>query len=79
MSEDCRLGYKKNALKKTSIYSGSFGHHKLGINYSQEDFKTSEDQYQDNLNEKSSENKLNDYFEADNDKVKWIPNDAYDN
>ena len=61
-----------------SIYSGSFGHHKASYTVSQDEVKNVDD----NLNEPHENGTLEmkdpEDLIVENDKIRWVPNDAYD-
>lgn len=76
MSADYRIGYKRTSMKKMSIYSGSFGNHKASNTISQDELKCHSDKNCDlssqDLNPVDLDNLI-----SENDKMKWVPNDAY--
>ncbi|CAI2370873.1 unnamed protein product [Moneuplotes crassus] len=76
---DSRRSFKKSSMiKKTSIYSGRFGKHK---NYS--DDHDDDKEYLSNLHGLDSAGNLDDKDAEDlifeNERIRWIPNDAYEN
>jgi hypothetical protein len=77
MSADYRIGYKRTSMKKMSIYSGSFGNHKASYTISQDELKCPSDKNCDLSSQELNPVDLEDLI-AENDKMKWVPNDAYE-
>lgn len=70
---DSKRVLKNSLIKKTSIYSGSFGKNKFNSN-GEDDFKAyQEAESAQNVEEKEAEDLI---FE--NERIRWVPNDAYD-
>ena len=62
-----------------SIYSGSFGHHKASYTVSQDDYRNIEEGNNDREEHGVVDIKDDDNLVTENDKIRWVPNDAYEN
>ena len=77
--KDSKLGYKRSKNQKMSIYSGSFGLHKFSSQVSNEELKHINDQNDDSENSRESEEKNIEDLADEDERIRWIPNDASNN